>query len=51
MKRVRRYAATFLLTCLYLSLTPLALLHAFLDCALDRFDPYIESLEAIANDD
>jgi hypothetical protein len=51
MKRARRYAATFLLTCLYLGLTPLALLHAFLDCALDRFDPYIESLEVIANDE
>jgi hypothetical protein len=51
MKRARRYAATFLLTCLYLGLTPLALLHAFLDCTLDRFDPYIESLEVIANDD
>jgi hypothetical protein len=51
MKRVRRYAATLLLTCLYLGLTPLAMLHAFLDWMLDRCEPYIESLETIANDD
>jgi hypothetical protein len=51
MKRARRYAAGFLFICLYLSLTPLAMLHAVLEWVLDRFDPYIERLGAIANDE
>jgi len=51
MKRARRYAAGFLFICLYLSLTPLAMLHAFLEWVLDRCVPFVVSLEAIANDD
>jgi hypothetical protein len=51
MKRARGYAAGFLLTFLYLGLTPLAMIHAFLDWMLDRCEPYMESLEVIANDD
>ena len=51
MKRARRYAAGFLFCCLYVALTPLAMLHAFLDWMLDRCEPYMESLEAIADDE
>jgi hypothetical protein len=51
MKRLRRYAAGFLFICLYLSLTPLALLHAVLEWVLDKCQPYVVSLEVIANDD
>jgi hypothetical protein len=51
MKRVRRYAAGLLFICLYLTLTPLAMLHAVLEWVLDRCEPYIESLEVIANDE
>jgi hypothetical protein len=51
MKRARRYAASFLFVCLYLALAPLAILYALLDWALGRCEPYLESLETIANDD
>ena len=51
MKRARRLAAGFLFICLYLSLAPLAMLHAVLEWVLDRFEPFVVSLEAIANDD
>jgi hypothetical protein len=51
MKRARRCAAESLLTFLYLALTPLAMLHAFLDWMLDRCEPYMQSLEVIANDE
>jgi hypothetical protein len=36
---------------LYLSLTPLAILHAVLEWAIDRCEPFVESLEAIASDE
>jgi hypothetical protein len=51
MKRTRRYAARTVLFVLLVAASPFGMLHAFFDWMLDRFDPYIESLEAIANDD
>ena len=51
MKRARRYAAGFLFICLYLCLTPVSMLHAVLEWVLDRCEPYIESLEIMANDE
>ena len=51
MNRIRQHLAGFLFICLLLVLAPLAMLHDVLDWVLDRCEPFVRDLEAIANDE